>query len=231
MCDVNVTVFGCVVDDRLVLVGLSLVTVVVLCFTSVGVNVLVVLVVVVVVVGLHSVFRCFNDLFLDESEAVEGGLLSVVGSGSGTEPNSVSECNSLDAFAMRTVFGLVLSSHLRRCHFMILLSKALLLLFLDSLGTLYGCDDLDSTFKKSLLSPLPFLSSLLLWDDFLSSWCCLTNLPHLLKNFVKSLTALAYSSSSLSKVKLSSSLDSLLFGFLGKRSILSLLPLTVRNLT
>nr|GEU85308.1 PRA1 family protein F3-like [Tanacetum cinerariifolium] len=71
------------VDDHAVLVELSLVTVVVLCFMSVGVNVLVTLVVVVVVVGLHSAFRCLDDLFLDESEALEGGLLLVVGSGGG----------------------------------------------------------------------------------------------------------------------------------------------------
>ncbi|PWA78322.1 Prenylated rab acceptor PRA1 [Artemisia annua] len=73
---VNVTVFGRVVDDRVMFVGLSIVTVV-LCFTSVGVNVFVALVVVVVWC------LCPDDLFLDESEAVEGGLLSVVGSGSG----------------------------------------------------------------------------------------------------------------------------------------------------
>ncbi|GJU51104.1 putative reverse transcriptase domain-containing protein [Tanacetum coccineum] len=49
-----------------------------------------------------------------------------------------------------------------------------------------------------------------LWNVFLSFRGCLTNLPLLLKNFLKSLTAMAYSSSSLPEVEHSSSLDSFL---------------------
>nr|XP_043628229.1 PRA1 family protein E-like [Erigeron canadensis] len=78
--DTPVMVFNRVVDDRVVFVCLSLLTVFALAFTSVGMNVFVALVVVVVVVGLHSGFRCPDDLFLDEVDAVEGGLVSVVGS-------------------------------------------------------------------------------------------------------------------------------------------------------
>ncbi|GJY03466.1 hypothetical protein Tco_0369406 [Tanacetum coccineum] len=48
--------------------------------------------------------------------------------------------------------------------------------------------------SKAFLSFLPFLSSRLLWNVFLSFQGCLTNLPLLLKNFLKSLTAMAYSS-------------------------------------
>ncbi|GJS91388.1 hypothetical protein Tco_0774024 [Tanacetum coccineum] len=65
-----------------------------------------------------------------------------------------------------------------------------------------------STLKAIFFRLCHFLSSLFLWNDFLSSCGCLTNRPRLLKNFLKSLTAMAYSSSSLSEVELSSSLDS-----------------------
>ena len=56
-----IVVYGRKVDDRTVLVALSVV---------VG----------VCVVGSHAAFRGTEDLFLDEESAAEGGLLSVVGS-------------------------------------------------------------------------------------------------------------------------------------------------------
>ncbi|GJV88259.1 hypothetical protein Tco_1532197 [Tanacetum coccineum] len=62
--------------------------------------------------------------------------------------------------------------------------------------------------------------------EALFSFCgCPTNLPLLLKNFLKSLTTMAYSSSSLLEVELSSSLDSFLA--FKARDLLSPLPMTI----
>ncbi|KAI3996785.1 hypothetical protein MKX01_041085 [Papaver californicum] len=85
--DEPLVVFNWSFDDRVILVGLSVVTIGALILTHVWLNVVVSLAIGVGLVVLHSAFRDTNDLYLDDEQDDGyggGGLLSVVGSSART---------------------------------------------------------------------------------------------------------------------------------------------------
>ncbi|KAK4344788.1 hypothetical protein RND71_034964 [Anisodus tanguticus] len=79
--DEPLMIFNRMIDDRIVMVVLSGVTVVSLVMTSVWLNVLVSILVGMTFVLLHSMFRITEDLFLEEDDYANegGGLHSFVG--------------------------------------------------------------------------------------------------------------------------------------------------------
>ncbi|EYU46500.1 hypothetical protein ABFS82_04G036700 [Erythranthe guttata] len=77
--DEPIVVFNRMVDDRMVMVGLGILTLGSLLLTRVWLNVLVSFSIGTAAVVLHATFRVTEDLFLDEDEIAYGGLQSVVG--------------------------------------------------------------------------------------------------------------------------------------------------------
>ncbi|KAL6137533.1 hypothetical protein ACLB2K_062825 [Fragaria x ananassa] len=67
--DEPLVLFGRTVDDRIVLIVLSVVTIVLLFLTSATMNILVALLIAVVVVAVHATLRKTEDLHVDEENA------------------------------------------------------------------------------------------------------------------------------------------------------------------
>ncbi|XP_020577303.1 PRA1 family protein F2-like [Phalaenopsis equestris] len=81
--DEPVAIFGRTIDDRLVLVALSIVTLVLLLLTDATGNILISLLVGVVVVLIHAALRRSDDLSLEEEGAGPRGWYAAAGDGGG----------------------------------------------------------------------------------------------------------------------------------------------------
>lgn len=73
--DEPLVIFHRVIDDRVVLTVLSVLTLVLLLLTGATMNILVSVLVGIVVIVMHAVLRRTDDLFLDEEGAEAGGYL------------------------------------------------------------------------------------------------------------------------------------------------------------
>ncbi|KAH7577628.1 hypothetical protein ACOSQ2_001408 [Xanthoceras sorbifolium] len=78
--DEPLVIFNRQVDDRFILVILGIITILSLIFTNVWLNVLVSVLIGVFLVVLHAAFRATEDLYNEEGDGADNGMLSVVGS-------------------------------------------------------------------------------------------------------------------------------------------------------